>query len=515
MRRPFAAALLLVSAPLAAQTAPAEPAVSQSAAPTSAVVTAGPPTRVAVTIYRNPNRRSGQTIDLRQTQGFAVVTETRRVRLPKGRTTIRFEGVAGGIVPASALIEGFPGGITEKNRDRRLLSPASLVDGSLGRHVTIRRTNPATGERVEEDAVVLAGPRPGVVLATSRGVETLRCSGLPETLTYDGVPPGLSPDPVLSVAVVSQAARTATVTLSYLAQSFDWSASYVATLTNAGNRMDLFAWLTLANGNDEGFADARVQAVAGRLNRTGIARIMEEASALSLTCLPLGTTTSDLRVRDAAPAEIIVTGARQMAYAPPPPPMFVAPLSPPPPEDLGDLKLYTVQRRVTVAAKGQKQVALLVQKGVAVRRVYRLAVQPRQTVESASTAILLSANNEVSDGLGVPLPSGTTSLYTERAGERLLLGLGTLGDTAVGERLRFSAGTSEQVSVSQRNPTSNTAELTVSNANPFAVEVEVPIGALGMKDLIGLDQPLPRDAGVQVWKPIVPANDRSVLSYGF
>lgn len=77
MRCPFAAALLLVSAPLAAQTAPAEPAVSQSAAPTSEVVTAGPPTRVAVTIYRNLNRRSGQTIDLRQPQGFAVVTEIR------------------------------------------------------------------------------------------------------------------------------------------------------------------------------------------------------------------------------------------------------------------------------------------------------------------------------------------------------------------------------------------------------------------------------------------------------
>ena len=44
-------------------------------------------------------------------------------------------------------------------------------------------------------------------------------------------------------------ARTVTVRLTYLASGFDWRASYVGTLTPDGRALDLFAWLTLANGN--------------------------------------------------------------------------------------------------------------------------------------------------------------------------------------------------------------------------------------------------------------------------
>ena len=60
---------------------------------------------------------------------------------------------------------------------------------------------------------------------------------------------------------------TATVTLSYLASGFDWQANYVATLSPDGDRVDLFAWLTLANGDETSFRNADTQAVAGRLNR--------------------------------------------------------------------------------------------------------------------------------------------------------------------------------------------------------------------------------------------------------
>ncbi len=42
----------------------------------------------------------------RYLQGFALVTETRRIAVPKGASTLRFEGVAEGIVPVSAVVEG-------------------------------------------------------------------------------------------------------------------------------------------------------------------------------------------------------------------------------------------------------------------------------------------------------------------------------------------------------------------------------------------------------------------------
>ena len=512
---------LLSPGSLAAQTAPAS------------VVTAGAPTDLSVTVYRDPSRSGREEMSLDRLGGFALITETRRVRLPRGPAVIRFEGVAGGIMAASAIVTGLPDDTDEVNRDARLLSPASLVDGTLGRQVTLRRTDPATGVVAYEDATVVAGPAPGVVLKTARGVEALRCSGLPETPLYDGVPAGLSATPVLSVATVNRRAATATVTLSYLAQGFDWTASYVGTLADDGESLDLFAWLTLANANDERFANARVQAVAGRLNRQRVEPLARAAAALSLTCYPLGTTTSNLPSFGADVEEIVLTGGRRMLGAMEPMPM-VAPapvmdaagivVTGSRVEDVGDLKLYSVPRRVTVAADAQKQVALLARKGVAVRRVYRLAAYPNNDRDAQPADIVLRTRNVEAEGLGLALPAGTTAFYAEQGGSRLLVGRGTLDDTAAGERLRLTLGTSPQVTVAQASAPDPDLPLdgayqprrdtvTVTNANLFAVEVEVPIGWAGDPDLRDPSAPLERDMGVQTWFVTVPANDQAVLSY--
>ena len=445
---------------------------------------------------------------------------------------LRFGGVAEGIVPVSAIIDGLPGGTIEKNRDARLLSPASLVDGTLGRRITLTRTDKATGRAVSEEATIVAGPRPGVIVQTAAGIEALRCAGLPEQLGYAGVPAGLSSKPVLSVTTASPAAATVTVRLTYLASGFDWRASYVATLAPNGRALDLFAWMTLANGNDEEFPQAEVQAVAGRLNRVAVSAIPQEASALQLVCYPLGTTTSDLRESKFEPAEpfepadlIVVTAMRMMA--PPPPPAPAPPPPPPPPEDLGDLKLYRIPAPTTVAARAQKQVALLAQGPVPFERRYRRPVYPGERIDAAPTAIVLVLKNEKKDGLGVPLPAGSTALYAQRAGERLLLGLGVITDRTVGETFRLAAGVSSQVTVTQviaapREPMlvtrtavgSREAMLTVSNANPFAVTLDVPIGAAGQK-IEAKGQDVDRMDGIVTWSPALPPGGRAELRYRY
>ncbi|UYY58288.1 DUF4139 domain-containing protein [Sphingomonas sp. S2-65] len=477
-------------------------------------VTSPAPERVSLTVYRAPN--GGGAIDLRYLAGFAMVTETRRVKLPRGPSVVRFEGVAEGIVPVSAVVDGLPGGTIEKNRDARLLSPASLIDGTLGRQVTLTRTDKATGRQVREEATVVAGPSPGVILRTKNGIEALRCSGLPERLTYDGVPAGLSAKPVLSVTTTSARAQTVTVKLSYLASGFDWRASYVATMAADGESFGLFAWLTLANGNPERFAGAEVQAVAGRLNRVATPVLERAVSALRLTCFPLGTTTSDLREQRFEEAdEIVVTGSRMVAepvtmYAPPAP----TPEPAPPPEDLGDLKLYRVPERVTVAARAQKQVALLSQPRVPFARRYRRAVWPGQKIDAATTEIVLVLANQKDAGLGVPLPAGDTALYAPRGDQRLLLGLGTMKDRAVGETLRLAAGISSQVLVEQTVPGDNQAVLRVTNANRFAVTAELPIGGAGQK-ITGESQELRLVDGIATWTVIVPPGGQAELRYRY
>lgn len=499
MRR--AAALLL---------ALAAPAAAQEGGP---VVTSPAPATVAVTVYRNPDPNA-RGFNLDWLGGYALVTETRTVRLPAGPATLRFAGVAGGIVPASAIVTGLPGGVIEKNRDARLLSPAALVDGYLGRRVTLTRTDRASGRTRVQDAVIVAGPAGGVVVRTPDGVEALGCSGLAEKPRYAAVPADLAAGPVLSVRTVSPAAGTVTVTLSYLTSEFDWAASYVATLRPDGRRLDLFAWLTLANGNDERFRAAQVQAVAGRANHSD-RRFRPFVTPLRLDCYPLGTTTLTLppprRFDRAEPGEdIVVTGSR---YAPPPalaPAMMSAP-APPPAEDLGDLKLYRVPERVTVAAHAQKQVALLIRPAVPFERVYRLTVPAGAPVALAATGVALRLHNVAAAGLGVPLPAGRTTLYAARGGARLLLGTGRLADRAVGETLRIAAGTSTQVQVAQTVPAPRAGDLVVTNANPFSVTVEVAIAAP-----FGNVEPDPaiREVdGRPTWVAVVPANGQARLGY--
>ena len=66
------------------------------------------PDSVAVTVYRNPYASPGSRLNLSWLNGYALITETRRVTIPAGESELRFEGVAGGILPQSAIVAGLP-----------------------------------------------------------------------------------------------------------------------------------------------------------------------------------------------------------------------------------------------------------------------------------------------------------------------------------------------------------------------------------------------------------------------
>jgi hypothetical protein len=202
-----------------------------AAAAAQTIATSPAPESVDVTVYRDPGRPADREPMLRWLNGYALISERRQVTIPAGESDIRFEGVAGGILPQSAIVTGLPEGIVERNRDAYLLSPATLLDRSLGRRVHLRRTSRATGEVREHEAIVRSGAGGALVLETEGGFEALRCTGLAESVVYDRVPPGLSARPTLSVRARSSQPVTATVDLSYLATGFDWQANYVATLS--------------------------------------------------------------------------------------------------------------------------------------------------------------------------------------------------------------------------------------------------------------------------------------------
>jgi hypothetical protein len=498
------------------------------------------PDGATVVIYRDQpvdtvalmeqSRQSWSRLDR---QGLALIVETRTVDLPEGEAIIRFRGLATGVVPQSAVLEGLPAHVVERNADFDLLSPASLMEKSVGEVVRVVRTNPATGEQVEKAAVIRAGAQ-GTVLEIDGQFEALDCSGLTERVVFDRVPEGLGDQPTLSVRTRAERAGRHTVTLAYLTTGLQWSADYVARLDPSDGTLDLTGWVTLANFGGTGFPDAPVQVVAGTLRKdAGTTPVEPLVRYQQNQCWPQGTTTF---------------GSGQFAGyggAPPPPP-------PPAPSapmlrmvaneamdavvvtgsriarqgELGDYKIYTLPEPTTVAARQTKQVRFLERDSVSYERVYRAGLV-NQDEEARPMGVVLKLRNEERAGLGVALPGGSVAvMQPDGAGGVLLAGQDRFEDKGVGLPVRLNFGQSPDVQVQTRLVKSESSrrgavttqrseiETTVTNARSEAVTVELVANAAMQRGFRIRSQSVRSridDTGFPVWTLTVPANGAATL----
>ncbi|WP_262408629.1 DUF4139 domain-containing protein [Sphingomonas sp. JC676] len=488
-----------------------------------AIVTSDKTEAVSVTIYRAEERGSDEAMNLDWLQGYALVTERRTVTIPAGRAVIRFEGVAGGMLPESAIVTGLPAGVREKNLDADLLSPRNLYARALGRPVTLRRTNRKTGEVREEWAIIRSGPDGAAILQTKDGFEAVNCGSLAEEPVYDGVPPGLPARPTLSIETDSPAPATVTLTLSYLSWGFDWQTNYVVRMRDGGERADLTAWVTLANSDPTSFIDAEMAVVAGKLNREDERNYAgRQEQRLTFRCfyrpvLAMVAPAMQAGMVDTQDGigEIVVTGMRRMGFMSTPVTVQG--------EDLGDLKLYRMPIATTIASNAQKQVAMYDKPGVKVAIVYAADLDAVDPDEETPVRLTLRARNKREDGLGVALPAGPVAVFEPLGATDALSGLGYLPDKAVGEDVDVTVGEATQVHVlgqeverqdegaAQR---SSDFVYSVSNANPWPVSFEA------MLDFDSTTYRLePRSArlgrknGRTLWAVRVPANGTATLRY--
>lgn len=509
-------------------------------------IDASSPQKLAVTVYRDPLRSEDQRMDRDWPEGFAMISEVRQVTLPPGQSTIRFTGVAEGMVAVSAIVTGLPGGTIEKNRNADLLSPAALVDRTLGNRVTITRTDTATGKQASESAVVRTRADGGLVLQTREGFEAVRCSGLPEKLTFDSVPSGLSSDPVFSIDTRSEMGGTYTVTLTYLAWGFDWEANYVARLGEARRdgtlRMELLSWLTILNDNGQTFPDAELMAVAGTLNiESDFEELADAPSArpLRLTCYPFGSTAAGSPIAyppppphppPPAPAmydsanAIVVTGSRVSKAAA----EAAAPLAMIAGEEaLGDLKLYRIPEKVTVAAQGQKQIAFLDKDAVEARFIYVGRCGSEQVNDLSEPALfdpaqlLLATKNEEEKGLGQSLPQGGIAIYEPTEAGDLLIAETRLRDFALTEDIELDLPESTQVFFQCGVIDDDDLEAEgkwvkhraqVSNSNDTPIMMRFDLGMSGYAKIKGLRKTRVKDGRI-IYEVEIPAN--SQRSFGF
>lgn len=497
---------LIASAPLTAQTIVVSPKAAA----------------VSVTVYRG---EEGEALDLEELTGFALITETREVDLPPGIVTIRFEGVASGIEPATSIIVG--ANIKEKNRDRRLLSQRGLLDSFTGQSVIIRRTDKATGKVTDEPGTIRSSPE-NLILQTQAGFESIYCSGLDQMIVYPHVPVDLTAKPTLSVTTVDQPGGKQTLTLAYLASRFDWRANYVAELSNDMRHVNLLGWITMASGDRTSFVDAHAFVVAGNIARADEENSVvadEEAEdaddEIDFQCWPLGNTSSNRRPVQSpefilgAPApmsmrmkasaaemsleDIVVTGARRAEM-----------------EELGDLKLYRIPFAVMVAAQSQKQVAFLSKPKVSGEMIYRSRIS---TSYANDVEMLYRMSNSKKAGLGEALPSGGVALFQAVGGRRMLVGESHVADKAVGEDVEWVLSQPTNITVTGEHDDDSGEDwegytVTVTNANPFPITYEAEFQSDDEnKRMEKFSARLFERKGKKVWRVIVPANDERKLHF--
>ena len=509
-------ALALAAALLAAPAAQAQRAEAVSAGPES----------VALTVYQDP----GGSGYYNGRSGLALVTEWRTVEVPAGESRVVFKGVAAGIVPATAALDGLPADMVERNQDYNLLSPGSILAAAIGEPVKLVRTNPRTGVETVRTGIVRSGPR-GVILEIDGGFEALGCGGEPERLVFERMPDALAPEPTLSMLVRTRGAGRYRVRLTYLAVGLNWKANYVATVRPDGRTLNLTGWITLSNDSATTFNDAPTQVVAGTVSRSWrTAATVVHGRRIDSACWPMGLNfTGD---------DIVVTGSRispaPVAMAPPPPPP--PPPAPPPPaaegfmaeqSDLGDYKLYTLPFPTTVAARQTKQLLMLKAEGVGFDRVYRFSTWPVAQFPAAdqatATELLLRMKNRKEGGLGLPLPGGNATITQETPDGTLIAGSFKFENSAVGSPFDLKLANSRQVEVvpaivsdkargKRRRDMTYAVEVTNHTAAPATFEVRVMQTRQVFKITGASVKPVSRDGG-RVMAVVLAPGERRTLRY--
>jgi hypothetical protein len=234
---------------------------------------------------------------------------------------------------------------------------------------------------------------------------------VPGRIVFDGVPPNLRDRPTLVTELQSRRAGAQDLELSYLTGGLSWHADYVAELNADDSTVDLNGWVTLVNQSGTAYANAKLQLVAGDVNR-----VQDEMAVAKFD------------------RSVMAMAARAPA------PMAQ--------EALFEYHLYTLGRPTTLANNQTKQVALLNAAAVPVKKelllsgsdaYYRSGVG--EIGQKLKAGVYVEFANRESAHLGMPLPKGVVRVYKrDSAGNAQFVGEDRIDHTAKNETVRLHLG---------------------------------------------------------------------------
>jgi len=365
--------------------------------------------QVTVTIYGND---------------LGLVREIRRLRIPRGTVRVRVQDVAETLDPATVSVTTRDGGaallVVEQAYAPDVLTPDRVLERSVGKQVTLVRRLMVNGvEQLVPVTAVLLAYRDGQAV-WKIGEEIVLHPAIAEIRVPSTE--GLTVRPTLLWTVKNEAGSDREVEMSYLARGLSWEAQYVLTVDDAERTADLNAWAAITNRSGVAFRQADVRVMAGQIQRLGPPRPRDvELYAL------------------AREAQAQAPGVQE--------------------QEVFEYHVYTFDRPVTLEQNETKQLALVMARGVGVKKeyvvtgqgyYYRQPVEPGQPIREP-VRVTLSFKNAKENGLGLPLPAGTIRLYKRdpQAGPQFL-GEDRLPHTPREEWVRVTVGRAFDLIVERR-----------------------------------------------------------------
>ena len=436
MRRLFCL-FALSPLPLALFLLPSAPRAHAQAAPVTDVTsTLDDQTDLAVTVYNSD---------------IALVRDARNLQLPRGTFDLRYMDIAATVNPATvhfrSTTEPSRVNVLEQNYEYDLLDPDKLLRKYVGRDVTLLKNGAAVHAR-------LLSYNSGPIWEIDKQIVT---GATADQYRFPELPDNLYTRPTLIWTLQNDGQPRQHVEASYLAHKLAWNADYVLTVARDDKAADVDGWVTVTNGSGTAFRNAKLQLVAGDLNR--IRQTANEARF-------------DALAARAAPA---------------------APMAQ---ESFSDYHLYTVARKTTIQNSETKQISMLTGSGVPIQKryivdgqqlYYRNASHPGSPIKDV-VQVYYQLKNDEKSGLGMPMPAGNVRVYqSDSKGGVQFVGEDRIDHTPKDETLRLHIGNAFDV-VCERNQVdfekiaANTYEveyeITLRNhkTTPVSVEVNEPIG---------------------------------------
>src|SRR5467141_3327345 len=315
---------------------------------------------------------------------IALIRDVRNLVLPTGSFRLKFMDIAATVNPATVHFRSLNDpeklGVIEQNYEYDLLEPAKLLHKYVGKEVTLVRSYQENNTtKREEIKAMLLSDNNGPVWKIGNDIVT---GMFAESYRFPEVPANLYDRPTLLMSLENSGARKQQIEASYLASNLSWNADYVLTVARDDRNADLDGWVTVVNNSGTAFHNARLQLVAGDLNRVqqvGAMREMDAAVAM--------------KTRAAAP-------------------QFQQ-------ESFSEYHLCSLGRKTSVEDKETKQISLLQGSGVPVEKIlmvngqsyyYRNQQTPGAPLKDP-VMVYYNVKNEENIGLGIPLPAGNVRVY--------------------------------------------------------------------------------------------------------